>query len=267
MCDLQNDVGDIALCITCSNDLENKTYTLDDFTCIPITSLSEFYDWPQCEQEIERYLRLHSSIDTSSIRDVAATWTKRHFRPNLPSRRHKFCVAVSLINTSNQLYLVSPAHMLIQRAPFFTIVCVNLNLRRSTKKTTQRHFQLHTHIVRKMANAADPINALHALESLVCDTFQPTFGQEPSSVPPKKRPKGKDISMNDPPPKRTKTTPSKQTTTVAVEPAPTGSYVRYQKGDSAPVVFDVGGANSSFELRIQSADADSDDFVLTVNVK
>lgn len=293
------DSSDIALCLNCLDDLINKTYSLDDFFCIPLSSLTQYYEWPTLEDEVTRFSNLHVALNQSH--EHTQRWMRSKYRTQLPSRRHKFCVALSGISRAHSLYLLRPDELLCEQTPFFTIVCVNLSLRSSNKKIAQAHFHLHSHVVKKMATfgdgseTQDAVAALDQIERLATLHPATNFGGLQPPPPPlqqplssaKKRPAkaapSKGIRMDEPPPaKKSKpavlpppppptlkiVTPpgTRNDDVVNNEQAQSTSFVRFQRGhDGEPVFFDIGGAKTtSFDLRVQSAAADSDDFVLTI---
>jgi len=280
------DSNEIALCLNCVDDLTNKTYTVEEFFCIPLTELTRYYEWPTLEEEVERFSKLHVSLNLSHKK--SQQWIQSHFAPHLPSRRQKFCVALSGISkqSGHNLYLLRPDELLCEQSPFFTIVCVNLSLRLSNKKLSATpHFHLHAHVV-KMASLNDDGNetrdALDALASIDAVSRSLHYDVENGKTSAtKKRPAApklaprKDIRMDDgPPQKKAKSTPTARAPVIAkgkdvVNDAveqPT-AFIRYQRGDNEPIFFDIGGANtSSFELHIQCPKPDSDDCLLTVNI-
>jgi hypothetical protein len=291
------DSSEIALCLNCCDDLISKTYNLDEFFCIPITALTKYYEWPTLEDEVTRFSNLHVALNKAH--DTTHCWMRLRYRAQLPSRRHKFCVALSGISpkSAHSLYLLRPDELLCEQTPFFTIICVNLSLRTSNKKLAQPHFHLHSHVVKKMASLRDgsetndAIAALEQIEAVANARHHqstptnftaafPAPAPQPSS---KKRSTttkallapSKGIRMDEPPSAKKQKTVVTQT--VKVTPPPvvvdagkdnmeqSTSFVRYQRGDREPVFFDIGGTKTtSFDLRIQSTNADSDDFVVTV---
>lgn len=155
---------DFSLCLKCVGDLpSNKHYTLDDFVCIPTKIVTPYYNrQPSHEREIEAFCQLQNGeFSGPALTSDAAVlrWMSRRATKSVISRRHKLCVALSATSTrrDNNLYLLRPSSLLDERAPFFTVVCVSLSVRRhatTNKKTEPSHFQVHTHVVKNTTMAS-----------------------------------------------------------------------------------------------------------------